>query len=285
MTQTVHEVIREATRRLIAAGIENARLDVEVLLMHVMNVDRAHLYLALPDPAPDDLATELTMLVKRREAGEPVAYLTGHREFMGLDFQVDSRVLIPRPETEGLVERAVRWLQVHPDAGRVVDVGTGSGAIAISIDKFASPSRELLISGSDVSRATLDVARDNRTRLGAMRVELVNGNLLDWCGQRIDLIVANLPYLREEQRHEGIAQEPDLALYADEAGFALHTSMIGQAANLLTSAGALMCEIDPSQSSVANATAPGFSQRAHPDRNGSLRPRSVPVVERRRSNT
>ncbi len=255
MTPTIHQLIADTTRRLANSGVDNARLDVEVLLMHLMSIDRAHLYLALRDPAPDDLVAQLTVLIERRAAGEPVAYLTGHREFMGLDFRVDPRVLIPRPETEGLVERALRWLQQRQETRHVVDVGTGSGAIAISLDTCTPISQKLRILGSDISRAALDLADINRAHLGATRVEFVNGNMLNWCGLPLDLIVANLPYLRDEQRHAGIAQEPDLALYAADAGFAFYSALLPEAATLLAPDGALMCEIDPSQSTVAIATA------------------------------
>lgn len=237
------------------AGIDGGRLDVEVLLMYVCHIDRTHLYLALDDEAPPQLDKTLTTLVTRRAAGEPIAYLTGHRDFMGLDFLVDKRVLIPRPETEGLVERALRWLQDHPAARWIVDVGTGSGAIAIGLDRLSEVERNLVIVGSDVSRGALSVAAANVTRLQSDRVELVQGDLLGCFRGQIDLVVANLPYLRDAQRNSQIAHEPAVALYSEDAGFALYSALITQASTLLGFPGALLCEIDPAQRAVALAGA------------------------------
>ncbi len=191
---------------------------------------------------------------------------------MGLDFHVDPRVLIPRPETEGLVERALAWVIRHPEARRVVDVGTGSGAIAISIRRLSPSERPLMIVGSDISDEALAVACENATYLEATGVNLVQGTLLDWCLGPLDLVVANLPYLRESQRHSGIAQEPSGALFATDHGFALYAALIPQVAGLLSTRGALMCEIDPAQREIALATAQrafsGAAIRVEPDLSG-----------------
>jgi release factor glutamine methyltransferase len=186
-------------------------------------------------------------MIERRAAGEPVAYITGTREFMGLEFAVDPRVLIPRPETEGLVERALSWLSNHPQASRIVDVGTGSGAIAFSLARLAPASPRAAIFASDVSIDALAVARVNRARLGATRVQFVCGSLLDWSHAPFDVIVANLPYLRKEQRHSGIAREPDAALYAEDGGFKLYTELLRQSVGRLAPSGIILCEIDPLQ--------------------------------------
>ncbi len=255
MNQSYGDLLARATRQLSESRIDNPRLDAQVLLMHLLHVDRAHLFLRLQDNADGDVNARLFELIERRAAGEPVAYLTGHREFMGLDFVVDSRVLIPRPETEGLVERALHWLEHHPGARRIVDVGVGSGTIAISVDRHTVTQRNMQVVGSDVSADALAVATRNRKRLGASRVVLVRGSLLEWCHGPVDLIVANLPYLREEQRNAGIAQEPELALYADQAGFALYARLIPQASEILVPDGCLICEIDPDQCGVAIETA------------------------------
>src|SRR5690606_4098348 len=116
------------------AQIDTARLDAEVLLRHLLGIDRAALYLRFPEPPPPGTTEAFHALIARRAAGEPVAYITGHREFMALDFHVDPRVLIPRPETEYLVEWALVRMRTWNDRPRVVvDVGTGSGAIAVSL--------------------------------------------------------------------------------------------------------------------------------------------------------
>ena len=224
-------------------------------MMHLLGVDRTHLYLDLNDAATNETYLAFAALIERRALGEPIAYITGHREFMGIDLTVDPRVLIPRPETEGLVERAVDWLRRHPAARRVVDLGTGSGAIAVAIDRFVSVERALQMVACDVSKDALDVVKLNVCQSHASRVDLVCGDLLTSCRGPIDLVVANLPYLRQEQRHQGIAREPDLALYADEQGFALYARLLPQAARLLRRPGALMCEIDPDQREIALSTA------------------------------
>jgi release factor glutamine methyltransferase len=188
---------------------------------------------------------------------------------MGLDFYVDRRVLIPRPETEGLVERALAWIEQQSRPLRIVDVGTGSGAIALSLDLLAHTEKRPMIVASDISRGALEVARINRERLGARRVEFVCGSLLDWTRGPFDLIVANLPYLREDQRHGGIALEPDAALYAEERGFALYRKLLRQSTLLLAPGGILLCEIDPDQRDVAlvqaHAAHPSATIRVEPD--------------------
>ncbi len=241
---TVGDLLREGRRALEQAGIETPRLDAEVLLMHALGVD----------PAAPEAEARFLAAIARRAAGEPVAYITGTREFMGLPFQVDPRVLVPRPETEYLVEWGLERLRRRP-ARAVVDVGTGSGAVAVSLGHYAGPERARLIVGSDISRDALDVARANAERLAPGRVALVRGDLLAWCRDPVDLLLANLPYLRDEQAHAGIAHEPALALYAPEAGFALYRRLLAQASERLRPGGALICEIDPGQREVALATA------------------------------
>jgi len=237
--------------------------------MHLTRQSRAQLYVTLPTPLDAITRSRFFELVERRVAGEPVAYITGSREFMGLDFTVDPRVLIPRPETEGLVERAFAWLNEQRGLRRVVDVGTGSGAIAISVDRLASSALNLEIFASDISIDALTVAQANRDRLGANRVQFVCGSLLDWSGGPFDAILANLPYLREEQRHAGIALEPDLALYAEDNGFALYAKLLRQSVTRLAPGGIILCEIDPAQRGQALAVAgeafPQAGIRVEPD--------------------
>jgi len=254
---TLREVLRDGRQQLEEAGDETARIDAEVLLRHLLSIDRATLYARLPDPAPPGTVERYRDLIARRAAGEPVAYITGHREFMGLDFLVDRRVLIPRPETEYLVEWALAWLRERSGDRLVVDVGTGSGAIAVSLAAHAN-NPTLRVVGSDRSLDALRVAATNRDRLAPGRVEFVAGDLLSWCRPGIDLVLANLPYLRPDQAHAGIAWEPAVALYAGETGFRLYERLLPQVAARLRPGGAVGCEIDPSQRAIALATA-----RAH----------------------
>ena len=236
--------------------------------MDLLGVDRAGLYVAYPEPVTDEIAVRFNHALRRRLAGEPVAYITGHREFMGLDFIVDPRVLVPRPETEGLVEWALEHVRRRGGCDHaIVDVGTGSGAIAVSIAYSLPPDPPRLIVGSDRSLAALAVARVNAERLTPGRVQLVCGNLLDWCRGRVDLILANLPYLRPDEAHPGIAHEPARALYADGAGFALYHELLRQAALLLAPGGAIGCEIGMEQGERA-------AQEAH-----ALFPNAVIRVE------
>jgi release factor glutamine methyltransferase len=237
--------------------------------MQLTGLDRTQLYIRLPEPMPAETSRLLAEIIERRAAGEPIAYITGKRGFMGLDFYVDRRVLIPRPETEGLVERVLSWIERQDRPLRIVDVGTGTGAIALSIDRLNRAAVKPLIVASDVSREALAVARLNHERLGACRVQFVCGSLLDWARAPFDLIVANLPYLREDQRHTGIAQEPDSALYADDRGFALYAALLPQSAGLLAPGGYMLCEIDPDQRDTALAQAhdthPSANIRVEPD--------------------
>lgn len=248
-----------------------------MLLIHALGIDRARLYARLADPVPAMTATDYEALLERRAAGEPVAYLTGVREFMGLAFLVDPRVLIPRPETERLVEWGLARLRGAGGPARVVDVGTGSGAIAVSLACLSAPAGDgrLLITGCDLSGEALAVAAGNVERLAPGRVALVRADLLQWCRGPIDLILANLPYLRRDQLHPGIAREPTAALVAEDAGFALYARLLPQAAALLTPGGSLGCEIDPAQRDRALALArqhfPAAQVRVEPDLAGQDR--------------
>lgn len=219
--------------------------------MHLTGLDRTELYVRLPEPLPPENVARFDELVERRAAGEPVAYLTGSREFMGLDFFVDRRVLIPRPETEGLAERALAWIERQERPLRIIDVGTGSGAIALSIARLNHPTAPLLIIASDISPNALAVARINRERLAADHVQFVCGSLLDWARAPFDVIVANLPYLRDDQRHTGIALEPDEALYSGDLGFSHYVKLLRQSSALLAPGGLILCEIDPDQRDIA----------------------------------
>ncbi|MCX2727308.1 peptide chain release factor N(5)-glutamine methyltransferase [Thermomicrobium sp. 4228-Ro] len=251
---TYREVLQSATERLRASGIESARLDAEVLLCHTLGIDRTELYRRLPESLAVPL-DEYWQLVERRARGEPVAYLTGHREFYGLDFIVTPDTLIPRPETEYLVSWAVERLRHRRDRARCVDVGTGCGAIVIAIAATLGPEHPSVLVGCDRSLPALRVARRNRDRLAPGRVHLVCGHLLTWCRGPLHLVVANLPYLRPEQWHPGIAFEPPEALFAADSGFGLYTELLPQVADRLASDGGFIFEIDPAQAERAMSEA------------------------------
>lgn len=248
----INDLLRQATVRLDRAGSETPRLDAEVLLRSVLNVDRTGLFLRLQEPVSARETDKFEQLVARRIAGEPVAYLTGSKEFMGLPFAVGPGALIPRPETELLVEWALGWLEQRP-AATVVDVGTGSGAIALSLAALLPSDWRGRIIAADISSIALDWTRRNRDALLDMRqracVALVQGSLLDWCGGPVDLVLANLPYLTPEQIADNhwLAAEPKLALDGGPDGLELVRRLVADLPRVLAPSGAIALELDPAQ--------------------------------------
>jgi release factor glutamine methyltransferase len=192
------EAVREATATLAAAGVDSPRLDAELLLAGALGVDRSRLVIDALDSLPADAAGRFERAVARRGAREPVAYILGLKDFRHISLQVDPRVLIPRPETELLVEVALSLTS----GARVADVGTGSGAVALAL---ASERPDLKVVGIDVSEDAVAVARENGSRLG-LDVEFVVGDLL--AGGRYDAVLANLPYIAS-----GASLAPEIAQY------------------------------------------------------------------------
>lgn len=246
---TVAAALDRGMSRLAATGRETPRLDAEVLLRHVLRLDRTGLFLALPTPIADADVAAFETLLERRLAGTPVAYLTERREFMSLPFIVRPGVLVPRPETEGLVEWALAWLDARPTA-TVIDIGTGSGAIALSLAALLPTRWRGAMIGGDVSADALAVATANADHLGVrQRVAFVRGDLAEWCAPQVDLLLANLPYLRPDQVADNpeLAAEPALALVSGTDGLAAIGRLLADTPRLLAPAGALVLEIDPSQ--------------------------------------
>ncbi len=195
---TVGGVLAAATTRLTAAGCDTPRLDAEVLLGSVLHVDRGRLVIDRDVAVDAGLLERFEALVARREAREPVAYILGRRAFRRIELTVDPRVLIPRPETELLVEVGLSL----SSGARVVDVGTGSGAVALAL-KDERP--DLRVSGADVSADAIDVARSNGARLG-LDVTFVVADLMD--GVFADAVLANLPYVAD-----GASLPPEVGRY------------------------------------------------------------------------
>jgi release factor glutamine methyltransferase len=205
------DAIRCAADRLEDAGCQTPRLDAEVLLAFVLGVGRAALVMRSREQLPEAASTSFDSLVERRAAREPVAYITGVREFRWISLAVDRRVLIPRPETELLVEVGLSL----PHAARVVDVGTGSGAVALAL-KHERP--DLRVSAVDIDPGAVEVAGCNARRLG-LDVKVVLGDLLP--PGRWDAVLANLPYVAEDSSGlppEIALYEPSLALFAGRDG-------------------------------------------------------------------
>ncbi|MBO9391425.1 peptide chain release factor N(5)-glutamine methyltransferase [Caldilinea sp.] len=206
---TVGQAINAATQRLEEANISTARLDAQVILAHVLGVDRSWLFAHHEQTLSPQQAEVYTELVVRRVMHEPVAYLTHYKEFYGIDLYVDRRVLIPRPETEMLVDQVLTEATIRaPQQVLVADVGTGSGAIAVAI---AMNTENAHIYALDVSENALAVARRNvETYALGERIHLLQSDLLAALPKRVDIVVANLPYVTDDDYR---ALEPDVRDY------------------------------------------------------------------------
>jgi len=205
---------------------------------------RLDLYLQFDRPLSDEELSDYRDLTKRRARGEPVAYLVGHKEFMALDFEVTPAVLVPNPDTEVLVQRAVEIARQAQAPLRVADVGTGSGNIAIAIAHY-SPEVELW--ASDLSRDALEVASRNVAKHGlTQRVHLACGDLLDPLPGGFDLVCANLPYVAAGAKLPSeVTAQPASALFAEEGGAALVIRLMETSVTRLNPGGRVLAEVDP----------------------------------------
>jgi release factor glutamine methyltransferase len=249
---TVLEVIRWTVARFTERALATPRLDAELLVAHALGLPRVQLYVQFDRPlVPDELAA-IRALIKRRQGGESVAYLVGKKEFWGLDFTVDARVLVPRPDTETLIEEARERL-AGGESVRLADVGTGSGAIALILAKLFP---QAAVFASDLSTGALEVARANAERLG-LAVTFAEGDLAAPLAPDapFSLIAANLPYIASSEMATlppEVKSEPALALDGGPDGLALVRRLVADAPALLAAGGALVLEIGAGQ---AGATA------------------------------
>ncbi len=264
---TVAEALARATEELRASGVDTPRLDAELLLGKAIGATRTVLYADRDRALSEPEVTEFRALVERRARREPAAYVLGEWGFRRLNLRVDPRALIPRPETELLVDAAyghlLELLTARPRPAdtppvKIADVGTGSGAIACTVAAEAPSAR---VVACDVSADALAVAALNRSRLGLdRRVELVRGDLLAWLAAPADLVLANLPYLpptrAPELMPEVAGYEPHLALFADGDGLALMRRLLADARRVVRSGGSLLLELDPGQVEGLQSTAP-----------------------------
>jgi release factor glutamine methyltransferase len=237
----VRDALDSAVTALGAAGCETPRLDAEVLLAAAMGVSRAAIVANPSAELEPDQAWQFADWARRRRGREPVAYILGVKGFRRIDLRVDPRVLIPRPETEHLVEAALDL----PHGARVVDVGTGSGAVALAL-KDERPDLEVI--ATDVSSDALDVARANARRLG-LDVSLLEGDLLSSVTGKVDAVISNPPYVAEHERAslppDVARHEPHGALFAGADGLDLIRRLIPEA--LAREAGLIALEVGATQ--------------------------------------
>lgn len=252
----VGDALRWAARLLAGAGLESPRLEAELLLGHVLGTGRAGLLVRRDEPLTPEDAARITDLVRRRAAREPAAYLLGRRPFYDLDLYVAPGVLVPRPETEGLVDEALAWCRApgHP-CRLIADVGTGSGALAVTLAHHLPEAHVVAV---DVSPRALAVARRNATRYDLEdRVSLLCGDLLGAVAARFDLVVANLPYVPGPRlptlAPEVRVHEPRLALDGGPEGLAVLERFVPQLAERLGRPGLAVLEIDEGQGGRVSA--------------------------------
>ena len=246
---TVLEALQSTTGYFRKRNIDSPRLNAEHLLAHVMGRKRIDLYLEFERRLPESELTPLRELVKRRGAGEPLQHLLGTVEFCGRIFRCDKRALVPRPETEQLVELLISRFKSEIASSRMVDVGTGSGVIALTL-AAEFPAAEIV--GVDISEDALMLARENAEQLNlADRVRFLRSNLFENVQPNFDLIVANLPYVSTEDRQKlsrEVLRDPEAALFAGPRGDELVRQLIAQAASWFRPGGILAMEIGIGQS-------------------------------------
>jgi release factor glutamine methyltransferase len=261
---TVLEIIKRTTDFLEKRGVESARLNAELLIGHSLGLKRMALYLQFERPLTETELEKIRPLVKRRGNREPLQYITGETEFAGLKLKVDARALIPRPETERLIELLQEKLPAPP--ARILDLGTGSGALALALAKIYP---EAKVTALDQSEAALALARENAAATGlAARVTFL---VSDWFssvpgGAQFELIVANPPYLSDDETRAAQPEvrdfEPRAALSAGTDSAAALEQIIKGAKSFLTPGGLLACETGIAQHAhlLALAAQAGFAR-------------------------
>ncbi len=252
-TETLEDALLDATRALgVTMEYHEARLQAELLLAHALETTRANALARLNEPLAPDVAARYAANVARRARREPLAYIVGHQEFYGLDFVVDRRVLIPRHETETLVQIALERAKAKLTPV-IVDVGTGSGALALTLAHHLPRARVI---ATDISRDALDVTRLNARRLNLEpRVEFVESDLLERVGAPFDLLVANLPYIPSarfgELPREISVFEPRRALDGGEDGLDVFCRLLAQLQSHAARGASALLEISEEQGDAA----------------------------------
>ena len=262
---TLRQRLLAARARLIAAGVDNSEavLDTNLLARHVLGYSRAEMLLHQDDPPPDGFEDAFTALIERRARREPAAYIRGLQEFWSRDFEVTPGVLIPRPESELIVEELLMLLPVDAPAlpRRVADIGTGSGCIAVTV---AAERPQVHVVATDISRLALDVARKNATRVGVSpRIEFLECAYLAGTTGTFDFILSNPPYVSEaefEQLQPEVREyEPEIALQAGEDGLRDIRQIVDIAATQLAPGGIALIEIGHQHADAVAELVGGFT--------------------------
>ncbi len=243
-TKSLLEVLQSTTAYFTRHKIENPRLNAEQLLAHTLRLSRMDLYLEFERNLAENELGPLRDLVKRRSQGEPLQHLLGTVEFCGHTFAIDKRAMVPRPETEELVELLFAEISGQKSEIRILDVGTGSGVIGLSLAvKFPQAN----VCAIDISEDPLSLARENSAQLRlSERVRFQKSDLLENVSERFDLIVANLPYISMQDRHllaREVLHDPEVALFGGPGGDELVRKLIEQAPAHLEPGGLLALEI------------------------------------------
>jgi release factor glutamine methyltransferase len=255
---TVRDVVGWTTDDLRKRGVDSARVDAELIVAHALGIDRVKVVLSQDRTLTADELETIKALVKRRRSFEPIAYLRGHRDFYGRSFRVDARVLVPRPDTETLVEVALDRLKGRDLFARVIDLCTGSGCVAVTL-KLERPT--IAVDATDLSEGAIAVARDNAQRLGAVwNVSFAVADLFPRAGAPravYDLVVANPPYIATDEigtlQPDIKDHEPMLALDGGVDGLDLVRRIVEQSTQWLRPGGALAIEIGAGQSAATRA--------------------------------
>lgn len=247
-TWTIGDIVKWATDDFRTRGIENPGLDAQLIVAFTLKVTRTQIIVDAQRPLSPDELGRLRALVKRRRSREPMAYLLGEREFYGRAFRVDPRVLIPRPDTETLVEVALTRTRAQSMYARVLDLCTGSGCVAVTLAKERPTTR---VTGTDKSPDAVAVARDNAARLGATNVWFAVSDLFEHVTGPYEIITANPPYIATDEiprlQPEIDKHEPKLALDGGPDGLLLVRKIAAQAGRRLVPGGVLALEIGAGQ--------------------------------------
>ena len=275
---SVGDIINQIAEILLAQDFQEARLEAELLVRHILSLDQTELYLQIENAFPVKHLPGLNHLIQRRLNYEPVAYITNQKEFFGLMYYVNKDTLIPRPETETLVEETIKQAAKHQtSAPHIVDVGTGCGAIAIALAVHVPGAT---IVATDISSPALRVAHQNCiTHNVNKQIQLLQADLLDPINGYADVLVANLPYIGDADADKLSPEirnyEPGSALYAGKDGLREINRLLEQAKNKLSPGGVILLEISPEQHPNIRELAcryfPGSSVEIFPDLSGMER--------------